>query len=146
MIATELRISLFIIIICYFIIILMLLKNKALELKYTLLWLAAGFSMAIVLVFPDTLQFFLKIIGIGTYMNGIYVVCIGFIIAILMALTSIVSRQMLKVQNLTQECAMLEHRIRELENSHFAESTSASNTHETGLNNDEKSFPNTNDI
>ena len=48
-------------------------------------------------------------------MNGLYVLCIGYIIIILMALTSIVSRQMMKIRTLIQENAMLEKRLRETE-------------------------------
>ena len=43
-----------------------------------------------------------------------FVLCIAFIIAILMALTSIVSRQMTKIRTLVQEMALLEKKIREL--------------------------------
>ena len=48
-------------------------------------------------------------------MNGLYVLCIAFIIAILMTLTSIVSRQTMKIKILTQQLSMVEKRIRELE-------------------------------
>ena len=48
-----LRTSLLICILFYFMIILLLLKHKALELKYTLLWLAAGIMMALLVAFPN---------------------------------------------------------------------------------------------
>ena len=52
---------------------------------------------------------------IQSNMNALYVVCIGFVIIILMALTSIVSRQTMKIRALIQEIGMLEKRVRELE-------------------------------
>ena len=48
-------------------------------------------------------------------MNGLYLMCLAFIFMILMTLTSIVSRQQLKIRILIQQLSMLEKRIRELE-------------------------------
>jgi len=100
---------------CYFIIILLLLKRKALELKYTLLWLFAGVVMGVILIFPEILLAVIHMLGIETYMNGLFALSIGFILSILMAVTSIVSRQLKKINRLIQENAILEKRIRELE-------------------------------
>ena len=111
----RLQFSLMLAVFCYFIIILFLLKRKALELKYTLLWLFAGMVMGLMLLFPGILQNIIHILGIETYMNGLFVLIIGFIMCILMALTSIVSRQLKKINDLVQENAMLEKRVRDLE-------------------------------
>lgn len=115
MIPYALRITLSIAVICYFIIILYYLKKRMLELKYTLIWLAAGVVMGIMLIFPDLLEWFRSILGIESNMNALYMLCFAFIIMILMTLTSIVSRQMLKIRVLIQEISMLEKRVRELE-------------------------------
>lgn len=116
MIPQVLRITLSIAVICYFIIILYYLKRKMLELKYTLLWLVAGIVMGIMVFFPELLVIFVRMLGIESNMNGLYVLCFAFIIAILMSLTSIVSRQSIKIKTLIQEISMMEKRIRELEN------------------------------
>lgn len=115
MIPPNLKVTLIIAVCCYFILILIFLKKRALELKYTLLWLLAGVIMGIVVLFPKVLLRIIKILGITSPMNGLFVLCIGFIIIILMALTSIVSKQTMKIRALIQENAMLEKRIRELE-------------------------------
>lgn len=116
MIPHTLQITLSIAVICYFIIILYYLKKKMLELKYTLIWLVAGVIMGIMIYFPDLLVRFVRLLGIESNMNGLYILCIGFIMMILMTLTSIVSRQQLKIRILIQEISMMEKRIRELEN------------------------------
>lgn len=116
MIPVTLRITLSIAIVCYFVLILYYLKKRMLELKYTLLWLAAGAVMGIMIFFPEVLVIFVRMLGIESNMNGLYVLCIAFLIAILMALTSIVSRQALKIRILVQEMSMIEKRIRDLEN------------------------------
>lgn len=115
MIPSTLRITLYIAVICYFVLILYYLKKRMLELKYTLIWLFAGLVMGVMLFVPELLVFFVHLLGIESNMNGLYVLCFAFIIAILMTLTSIVSRQTMKIKILIQELSMLEKRVRELE-------------------------------
>ena len=117
MIPGTLRITLCVAVLLYFVIILHYLKNKMLELKYTLIWLAAGIVMGIMIFFPELLVAFVRILGIESNMNGLYSLCFGFTIMIMMTLTSIVSRQNIKIKILIQENSMLEKRIRELEQS-----------------------------
>ncbi len=116
MIPSTLRFTLCIAVVCYFIIILYYLKKRMLDLKYTLLWLVAGMVMGVMVFFPELLVRFVRILGIESNMNGLYVLLLSFIIAILMALTSIASRQTLKIKILVQEISMMEKRIRDLEN------------------------------
>lgn len=115
MIPQKLQIVLIIAIVLYFIIILHFLKNKALELKYTLIWLVAGGVMLILVAFPQLMLIIVSLLGIQSSMNGLYIALISFIIMILMTLTSIVSRQAHKTKSLIQEIAILEKRVRELE-------------------------------
>lgn len=115
MIPATLRITLIIAVICYFIIILYFLKQRALNLKYTLMWLLAGAVMGILVFFPELLTHIIHMLGIEDNMNGLFIMCIAFIIMISMALTSIVSRQNAKIRTLVQELGILEKRIRELE-------------------------------
>lgn len=115
MIPAALQLTLSLAVICYFILILYYLKKRVLELKYTLLWLVAGLIMGIMIFFPQLLVRFVRTLGIESNMNGLFVLCLGFILAILMSLTSIVSRQTTKIRLLIQQLAILEKRIRELE-------------------------------
>ena len=116
MLPNTLRITLCVAVICYFIIILHYLKNKMLELKYTLIWLFAGVIMGIMVFFPDLLMDFVHLLGVQSNMNGLFILAIAFCIMVLMTLTSIVSRTSMKLRAMIQEIAMLEKRIRELEN------------------------------
>jgi hypothetical protein len=115
MIPSTLRITLIAAVICYFIIILYFLKQRALNLKYTLLWLLAGVVMGALVIVPELLTAIIHVFGIQDNMNGLFIFCIGFIIMILLSLTSIASRQNRKVRTLTQELAILDKRVRELE-------------------------------
>lgn len=115
MLPTNLRITLIIAVFCYFVLILLFLKKKSLELKYSLLWLLAGTVMGIFVIWPELLKYLIKFLGIESTMNGLFVLCISFIVIILMSLTSIVSKQTMKIRTLIQENAMMEKRLRELE-------------------------------
>lgn len=115
MIPATLRVTLIAAVICYFIVILYFLKQKALNLKYTLLWLVAGFVMGILVVVPELLVGIIHIFGIQDNMNGLFSFAIGFVVMILLSLTSIASRQNRKIRTLTQEIAILEKRVRDLE-------------------------------
>lgn len=115
MIPSHLRVTLILVVISYFIVILYFLKQKALNLKYTLLWLVAGTVMGILVVVPELLTRIIRLFGIQDNMNGLFLFCIGFIILILLSLTSIASRQNRKLRTLTQELAILDKRVRDLE-------------------------------
>ena len=115
MIPSTLRFFLIAAVICYFIIILYFLKQRALNLKYTLLWLLAGVVMGLLVIFPELLVRVIHMFGIEDNMNGLFIICIAFILMILMALTSIASRQNMKIRSLVQEIGILDKRIRELE-------------------------------
>lgn len=115
MLPDKLRICLTIAVICYFVLILVFLKRKAISLKYTLLWIVAGIFMGIMVIWPKTLTWIITAIGIESNMNGLFIIAIAFLIAILMSITSIVSKQSEKIKLLTQTIAILEKRVRELE-------------------------------
>lgn len=115
MISTTLRIVLAVGVLLYFAVILIFLKKKALELKYTLLWLAAGMALLLLVIFPELLPMIVKIMGIESNMNGLFLISIMFVIAILMSITSIVSKQAKKIRMLSQTIAILEKQISEIE-------------------------------
>lgn len=115
MLSVKLIITLGIALAAYFVLILVFLKNRAIELRYTLLWIFSGIVMGVMLLFPQAFRAFINLLGITSTMNGLFVFFIGVLIMICMSLTSIVSRQTNKLRTLTQELAILEKRIRELE-------------------------------
>ena len=98
MIPSTLRIWLIIAVVCYFVIILYFLKNRA-----------------------EILMRIIHVFGIQSNMNGLFLIIIGFMLMILMALTSIASRQNMKIRALVQEIGILDKRIRELEDDQKAE-------------------------
>lgn len=115
MIPATLRVVLIAGVLVYFVMLLIFLKNKTLELRYTLLWMLAGAILAVFVIWPETLSKIVGLIGIQSNMNGLFIMAIAFIVMIMMSLTSIVSKQTNKIRHLIQEIAILEKRLRELE-------------------------------
>ena len=114
----TLRIALSVLLFIYFLVVIVLLKKKKLSLKYTLLWLLVGIFLLLMVIFPQILIWISQVLGIASAMNALFVCTIGFAFVLLLALTSIASRQSEKIKNLTQDNALLEKRIREIEKDH----------------------------
>jgi hypothetical protein len=113
--AIEIRIFLLVAVILYFLEIIHLLKKRRLNLKYSLLWLAVGVLMILFIIFPQIITAFSNLLHFQSSMNALYILLIGFLVIICVALTSIVSRQNGHIKRLTQNAALLEERIRKLE-------------------------------
>ena len=111
----SLRIELLIAIIIYFTCIHRMLKLKKLELKYSLLWIFAGFFMLFFVIFPQVLEKIATGLGIVNYLNGLFAVVLFGLIILLMYLTMLVSELSSKHRKLVQENALLEERVRKLE-------------------------------
>lgn len=111
----SLRIALIVALIFYFGCIYMMLKTKKLVLKYSLLWLFAGCLMIVAVVFPQILEWIAKRIGIINYLNGLFATILFGLLILLMYLTMVVSELSSRNRTLIQECALMEKRIRKLE-------------------------------
>ena len=115
MITTSLRIAILLAIAVYFIILAVLLRKKYLSLRFTLLWLLSGFLMLLITIFPGLLQMVTKLLGFQLGSNALFSILFFCVLIILVSLTSINSRQGEAIRRLTQELAMLEKRLGELE-------------------------------
>ncbi len=103
-------------IVFYFAAIYYLLRKKTLALKYTLMWILAGLLMAVTAMFPGILTRFAGLVGISTPSNALFAAILFAILLILIALTSIISSLNDKTTKLVQSIAILEKRVRDLEN------------------------------
>lgn len=115
MLSTSLRVAILIGIIVYYFILIMLLRQKRLTLKYTLLWLFSGLMMLILSVFPQLLNGITRLLGIQLQSNALFAILFFCTMIILMSLTSIISKQNEAIKQLVQYTALLEKRVREAE-------------------------------
>lgn len=88
---------------------------KKLNLKYTLVWLLSALLMLVIAIFPGIISFFTKLIGIQVASNAVFFFAILFLFVIVLTLTAIVSGLNNRIYRLVQTQALLEKRIRELE-------------------------------
>lgn len=111
----KLRVFLILAMTLYFGCIYHLLKKKQFQLKYSLLWLFGGIMISFCIVFPKQFNLIMLQLGVAEAMNALFGICIFFILLFLMNVTSIISKMDIKNKQLVQKIALLEKRIRELE-------------------------------
>lgn len=111
----TLQIFLLIGILFYFSLVIYFLKKKMLLLKYILLWLLFGVIMLTIAIYPPLMEWVSNILGFASIVNAVFALMTFFLIIILMSITSIVSRQSEKSKKIIQTIAILENRVRQLE-------------------------------
>jgi hypothetical protein len=112
----NLKLSIISFVVVYLIYIVFLIKKNKFDLKYSLLWMFTGVFILFTVIFSKQLNFDFNLIGIEVLSNGVFVTFIVSIILILIAITSIVSTLKKKNTHLIQHLALLEKRLRTLEN------------------------------
>ena len=112
----RLQIVMLIVEVLYFVLIFTLLKKKTLMLSYTLTWLFAGVIMTVFTIFPDLMQGIFVLLHVESPMNGLLSLCVFCLLIIMVFLTTIVSKQTNQIRKLSQDNALLEKRIRDIEN------------------------------
>lgn len=117
----TLQISIIVGVLLFFGIIILLLRKSSLSLRNALLWLLTATVMLIFGIFPGSLNFISELKGFELPVNAIFTLLLGFIIVILLHHTSIISKQSENIKTLTQTNALLERRIRDLEEKGNAE-------------------------
>ncbi len=115
MLSHTAQISMLIALAFYAAILLTLLRNKRLNLRYALLWIFSGVLMLVLALFPGILPAIAEMVGIVSHTNALFALVFFCLILILMSLTAIVSGLNDKVKKLAQDNALLEKRLRELE-------------------------------
>ena len=88
---------------------------KKLNLKYTLVWLGSAVFMLVIAIFPQIITYLTRLVGMQVASNAVFFFAILFLFLIVLTLTAIVSHMNNRVYRLTQMQAILEKRVRELE-------------------------------
>ena len=112
----ALRISLLVAIAAYLVLILVLLRKKSFNLKYSLLWLCMAAVMLVMVAFPGMVQFIAHKIGVTLPINAIFMAFIFIILLMLVSMTSIVSKQHREIKTLIQNVSLLKKEVEDLKN------------------------------
>ena len=99
----------------YFVVLIVMLRQKKLSLRYTLLWLCCGAVLLLLSVFPGLLRFVTSVLGFQVQSNALFAILFFFVLLILMSMTFIISKQNEYIKRLVQHAALLEKRLRDLE-------------------------------
>lgn len=92
--------------------IILQIRNRKLDLKYSLTWFFLILALLILTIFPQILTFFSNLVGFGSQMNMLFVSGFLLTLLIIFTLTRAVSKLMDQVRTLTQKVALLESELR----------------------------------
>ena len=105
----KLRIVLFIFSIIWLLGILLLVKQKRISIKNSLIWFAAGLVILLIAVIPFFLESIAKLFGFLTIANLVIGIFITLLSIITLSLTVIVTKQKEQIRNLVQEVSLLKN-------------------------------------
>ena len=92
-----------------------LIKKGKIEVKYSIIWLAFSITMILFAFFPYIVYVLGDITGVINPVNFIFLTQIIFILLIMLSLSAVISGFSKKIKRLAQVNALLEKRVRELE-------------------------------
>ncbi len=92
-----------------------LIKHKKIEVKYSIIWLAFSATMILFAIFPYLVLVLGDISGVVNPVNFIFMTLFVFILLILLSVSAVISGFSTKIKRLAQANALLEKRVRELE-------------------------------
>ena len=101
--------------VAFLLFIVYLMKKGKLEVKYSIIWMAFSLCMIVFACFPYTVLVLNDIAGVIDPVNFIFFIQIIFILLILLSVSAVISGFSKKIKQLAQANAILEKRVRELE-------------------------------
>lgn len=114
-ISLALRLDMFLGAVVFLVVILWLLKKGRLTVRYSIIWLMAGGALLVFAVFPYIVLVLRDWLNMEMPVNVIFTLVLAFVLLLLLSLSTIVSGFAEKLKRLAQENALLEKRVRELE-------------------------------
>lgn len=94
-------------------VIINMIRQKKLELRYALSWMGVGVAILILDCFPQLITWLSRKVGIASPVNMLFFFGFCFSLMIIFVLTVAISRMSIRIKELTQELALFEKRIRE---------------------------------
>ena len=111
----ALRLDMFLGAVVFLAVILWLLKKGRLTVRFSIIWLMAGGALLVFAVFPYIVLVLRDWLNMEMPVNVIFTLVLAFVLLLLLSLSTIVSGFAEKLKRLAQENALLEKRVRELE-------------------------------
>ena len=111
----NLRLVLLVGTVLYLLVIFALLKRKKLSVRYSLIWLASGAVLLVFAAVPYVVYVLRDIFHMVMPVNMVFTLLFCFVLLLLLGLTVTVSGFSERIKTLAQANALLEKRVRELE-------------------------------
>ncbi len=116
MINISLSIVLIIITLIYIFLIVKSIRNKKLQMSFSIFWLFTGVFLIIALLIPGLVENISKLLGFEVPANMVFCITIFVSFYMIFKLTLYISKENKKNTLLIQEISMLKKRVEELEN------------------------------
>ena len=97
------------------IIIFVLLKHGKMTVKYSLLWMCLSLVLLVFAIFPYVVYVLRDLMGVEMPVNLVFMLMFCFVLLVLLSLSIAISQLADKCRRLTQANAILEKRVRDLE-------------------------------
>jgi hypothetical protein len=91
--------------------VLELVRRRRLQERYSVLWLATGLTILVLAAWPALLERISSVLGIASPPNALFVVALGFFLAVMLHFSLVISRLSEHTSRLAQRLAMLEERV-----------------------------------
>ena len=115
MISFRLQIVAILVVLVFLLVVFLMLRKNRIALKYSLLWILSGVIMLVLAIFPGLLDGFSRLIGVYSSVNALFAVLLFCDVLLMISFTVILSKENREIVRLTQKMALMEKRIRDLE-------------------------------
>lgn len=89
-------------------------RKRRLREEYAILWLLTALSVAVLSLWPGLIELLSRITGLY-YLTSVVFIVFVFVVAVLMHYSVVISRMKDANKELVQKCALLEQRVREID-------------------------------
>lgn len=104
---TKLQVIMTVSSVLFLIYVILMVRNKKIELNYTLIWLLTAVSFIVISLFPALLKIISRLLNIIEPVNTLFLSIIFFMLLIIFSLTVAVSKSAGMIKALTQEIGIL---------------------------------------
>ena len=111
----SLRIALILITIFYLFLIIRAIKNKKMQISFSVFWIITGLILVIAIAIPNAIQTISKMLGFEVTVNMIFCVAIFLSFYLIFNLNILISKENKKNILLIQEISLLKKRVEKLE-------------------------------
>jgi len=90
-------------------------RKKGLDLYHSIVWIVGAVILLVMACFPETMQILSDLTGVEIPSNLVFLILIGYLMAASLSLSASLSRQHARIRRLVQSVAILENRLKQVE-------------------------------